>query len=139
MTLPCAVEPDERRVPSAQLKPDPSKVAAAPDAAPADPAELAPALTEEAADPAAEVPAATADDAVVELLSLPQALSVSAPAVSRAMSPLFCVIFTLVPPSTVTLLTIYDPVSGVTATPAVDNADAKCREWTAGRQEVNGR
>jgi len=121
--LPCAVEPDERRVPSAQAKPDPSKVAAAPAAAPADAAELAPALAEDTAEPAAEaaeVAAAPADDVVV-LLSLPQALSVSAPTASRAMSPLVCVIFTLVPPSTVTLLTITTP-SGVATTLAADNA-----------------
>ena len=90
ITLPCAVDPEDRRLPSAQLKPDPSKVAAP---AAADPAVLAPDVADEAADPAAEVAAADVE-LVVALLSLPHALSVNAPTAIRATSPVIRVIFT---------------------------------------------
>jgi hypothetical protein len=76
-------------LPVAQLKPDPSKVAAAPPTA-LDAAALAPDLADEAADPAAEA----ADVVLAVLLSLPQALSVKAPTASRATSPDIRVIFT---------------------------------------------
>jgi hypothetical protein len=117
MTLPCAVEPDDRRLPVAQVKPDPSKVAAEPPAA-EDAAELAPDLAEDAADPAAEV-AAAADDVVAVLLSLPQALSVKAPTASRATSPLIRVIFTHFLHRVSRLLTNAFPCLGEGRPPAV--------------------
>jgi hypothetical protein len=93
ITLPWAVDPEDRRLPVAQLKPDPSKVAAAPPAA-LDPAALAPDFADDAADPAADVAAAAADVVLAVLLSLPQALSVNAPTANRATSPDIRVIFT---------------------------------------------
>jgi hypothetical protein len=101
MTLPCAVDPDERRSPSAQVKPAPSKVGASPDAAAVPAAEVAEPAAE-VADAAADVAGAAADVVVAVLLSLPQALRVRAPTANRATSPLIRVIFTLVPPSSVT-------------------------------------
>ena len=103
MTLPCAVDPEDRRLPVAHAKPDPSNVAPAPaalDAAvwPDDIAALAPDPADDTAEPAAEaaeVAAAGADDVAAVLLSLPQALSVKAPTTIRAISPLVRVIFTL--------------------------------------------
>ena len=94
ITLPCAVDPEDRRLPVAQLKPDPSKVAVAADI-PDDAAALAPDFADEAADPAAEVAAAAADVVLAVLLSLPQALSVNAPTAMMASRPLMRVIFTL--------------------------------------------
>lgn len=112
MTVPWAVEPDERRLPVAQVKPEPAKVrpaAAAPLEAGADPEAGALAAAEEAG--ADEAPLAAADDAgaaaalgaaeldeVLEagvlLLSLPQALRVSAPTAKRATKALVRVICT---------------------------------------------
>jgi len=90
ITLPCAVDPEERRLPVAQLKPDPSKVAVAADI-PDDAAVLAPDMAEAAADDA------VASDVllVAVLVSLPQALSVNAPTAMMASRPLMRVIFTL--------------------------------------------
>ena len=84
ITLPCAVDPEDRRLPVAQLKPDPSKVAVAADI-PDDAAALAPDMAEAAADVVL----------VAVLLSLPQALSVNAPTAMMASRPLMRVIFTL--------------------------------------------
>ena len=92
ITLPWAVDPEDRRLPVAQLKPDPSKVVSP--AAALDAAALAPDLADEAADPAAEVAAAAADVVLAVLLSLPHALSVNAPTANRATSPDIRVIFT---------------------------------------------
>src|SRR6476619_1106624 len=101
MTLPCAVDPEDRRSPSAQANPAPSKVVSPPAAAPPDAGELSADDAEPAAE-AAEVGAAAADEEAGALLSLPQALRVNAPTATRASSPLMRVIFTLVPPSSVT-------------------------------------
>jgi hypothetical protein len=112
------VEPDDRRLPVAHAKPDPSKVAAVPPAA-EDAAELAPDLADDAADPAAEVAAAAADVVVVVLLSLPQALSVNAPTASRAIRPLIRVIFTHFLHRVSRLLTNAFPCLGEGRPPAV--------------------
>jgi hypothetical protein len=98
MTLPWAVEPDDRRLPSALAKPAPSKVGDSPEAAPEEPADDAAAPAADDAEPALDVtlPAADVadDDVVVVLLSLPQAPSVNAPTATKAMRPLIRVIFT---------------------------------------------
>ena len=73
----------------AQLKPEPSNVAAAPPV-PLDTAALAPDFADDAADDAA----AAADVVLAVLLSLPQALSVNAPTANSATSPDIRVIFT---------------------------------------------
>src|SRR5450631_2986072 len=100
--MPCAVDPDDRRLPAVQTNPDPSKVGAAalaapePPAAAEDPAALAPDLADDTAalapDVAAEV--AAADDVLAVVLSLPQALSANAPTATRVSRPLIRVIFT---------------------------------------------
>jgi hypothetical protein len=123
MTLPWAVDPDDRRSPSAQVKPAPSKVGAAPEAA-AEVAEPAADDLEPAADVAvlaAEVAAAAADVVLAVLLSLPQALRVKAPTAKRATSPLIRVIFTLVPPSSVTTTDELTPCSGAVRRQATSN------------------
>ena len=125
MTLPWAVDPEDRRSPSAQVKPAPSKVGASPPAA-AEPVAAEPAadVAEPAADVAAlaaEVAAAAADVVVAVLLSLPQALRVSAPTAKRATSPLIRVIFTLVPPSSVTNTDESAPCSGAVERQAASN------------------
>jgi hypothetical protein len=86
MTLPWAVDPEDRRAPVAQLKPAPSKVVPPPAAAdPLAAAELPP------AEPAAAL-------VVVVLLSLPQAASSRVPDARSATKPARRVIFTPVPP-----------------------------------------
>src|SRR5664279_147152 len=99
--MPCAVDPEDRRLPAVQTNPDPSKVGAAPPpavavAAAEDTAALAPDFAEDTAalapDVAAEV--AAADDVLAVVLSLPQALSVNAPTATRVSRPLIRVIFT---------------------------------------------
>jgi hypothetical protein len=130
------VEPEDRRLPVAQVNPDPSKVASVPAAA--DAAELAPDLADEAADPAADVAAAAADDVVAVLLSLPQALSVNAPTASRAISPLIRVIFTLFLHRVSQLLTNASPVWGK-GDHWPPTWDRRRRGWTESSLRVNGR
>lgn len=129
ITLPWAVEPDERKEPVAQAKPAPSNVVAGPVPPPddwtaddigADPEPIGPEVIppeviapEPAAPEGAAADEATSDDGateldeatlalelegelvlVVVLLSLPQALTVRAPAARKATSPVIRVIFT---------------------------------------------
>jgi len=130
------VEPDDRKLPVAQVKPDPSKVAAAPPAA-EDAAELAPDLADEAADPAAEVAAAAADVEVVVLLSLPQALRVNAPTANRAISPVIRVIFTHFLHRVSRLLTSASPVRGKDGD-LPSPLDGRGCGWTESPLRVNG-
>ena len=101
------------------MKPDPSKVGAAPPAA-LDAAALAPDSADDAADPAADV-AAAADVVLAVLLSLPQALSVNAPTAIRATRPLIRVIFTLSSIDCHDYSTSTAPVRGTVEPPVVDN------------------
>src|SRR3954454_21779604 len=116
MALPWAVEPDEARLPVAQVKPAPSNVVAVPPPAPLepvseDPASLDPVPSElppaelvsdiaaledslEAAEVAALAVLAAGVVVVAVLLSDPQAAIVRAPARTRAARPVVRAIFT---------------------------------------------
>src|SRR6478609_836298 len=124
MTLPWAVEPDERSDPVAQVKPAPSKLVPPPAAA----APLAAAEPLAAADPPADV--------VVVLLSLPQAANTRAPAVSSAARPARRAIFTPF------LRHVIAHVRRVLATmrgAGPDERDGRGRDGTESARQVNAR
>src|SRR6478672_7257823 len=147
MALPWAVEPDEARLPVAQVKPAPSNVVAVPPPAPLDPvpSELPPAElvsdiaaledSLEAAEVAALVVPAAGVVVVAVLLSDPQAAIVRAPARTRAARPVVRAIFTQflqdVRPGDAR--SPGGPAIGCRSVPDVRGA-----EWTDGPWKVNG-